>query len=62
MAEEEEDSAGLGMAEIIAIVVCGLIIFAFIFACYIVIRNAKKRKRTTSQKGLNDMSFDKIPE
>ena len=64
MVDEEEGNDGLGMAEIIAIVVCGLIIFAFLFACYVVIRNAQKRKKMTAAKGVakgaKEMSFDKI--
>ena len=35
-----EDSEGLGSAEMIAIAVCGLVIFAFILICIVMIRNA----------------------
>lgn len=48
VSEEEVDQSGkdgLGMAEIIAITVCGLIIFAFLLACYVMIRNAQKRRK-----------------
>ena len=38
--EEEKGSDGLGMAEVIAIIVCGLIIFAFLLACCVMVRNA----------------------
>ena len=38
------------MAEIIAIVVCILIGFAFIMACIIMLRNASKRKRMAAEK------------
>ena len=40
----EDDEGGLGMAEIIAIVVCILIVLAFILVCFIMVRNANKRK------------------
>ena len=58
--DEKEDSSSIGMAEIIAIVVCGIIIVAFIFACIVFARNAKKRQRMTAAKGVKEMSFDKI--
>lgn len=32
------------MAEIIAIVICVLIIFAFLLVCFIMVRNANKKK------------------
>ena len=32
------------MAEVIAIVVCVLIVMAFILVCFIMVRNANKRK------------------
>ena len=32
------------MAEIIAIVICVLIIFAFLLDCFIMVRNANKKK------------------
>ena len=38
------------MAEIIAIIVCLLIGFAFILACVIMLRNANKRKRMAADK------------
>ena len=38
------------MAEIIAILVCTLIVFAFIMACVIMLRNASKRKRMAAEK------------
>ena len=59
---DEEENSGLGMAEIIAIVICGLILLAFLLACYVIIRNAKKRKRMSAAKGAIEMSFDKIGE
>ncbi len=36
--EEEED--GMSLAELIAIIVCGLIVLAFLLMCFIMIRNA----------------------
>lgn len=46
--EASEDSdGGIGAAEIIAIVVCLLIIFAFILACIVMLRNSAKRKKMT---------------
>ena len=38
------------MPEAIAIVVCVLIIFAFVLACIIMLRNASKRKRMAAEK------------
>ena len=40
-----EDSEGLGSAEMIAIAVCGLVIFAFILICIVMIRNAQRKKQ-----------------
>ena len=42
------------MAEVIAIVVCGLIILAFVLACCIMLRNAGKRKRMATEKQIAD--------
>ena len=50
VSDEDDDSSGLGMAEVIAIVVCALIGLAFILACVIMIRNANKRKRMAAEK------------
>ena len=41
------------MAEVIAIIVCGIIVCAFCLVCYIMVRNANKKKQ---------MEFDKDPE
>ena len=40
----------MGMAEVIAIVVCVLIASAFIMACVIMLRNANKRKKMAADK------------
>ena len=48
--DEDDDSSGLGMAEVIAIVVCILIGLAFILACAIMLRNADKRKKMAAEK------------
>ena len=48
--DEDDDSSGLGMAEVIAIIVCIFIGLAFILACAIMIRNAEKRKRMAAEK------------
>ena len=37
---EGSEDDGLGMAEIIAIIICGLIICAFLLACCVMVRNA----------------------
>ena len=42
---DEEDEGGLGSAEMIVIAVCSLIVIAFLLSCYVMIRNANKRKR-----------------
>ena len=47
---DDDDSSGLGMAEVIAIIVCILIGFAFILACAIMLRNANKRKKMAAEK------------
>ena len=39
------DSGGIGMAEIIAIMVCTLIILTFALSCVIMLRNASKKKK-----------------
>ena len=33
------------MAELIAIIVCGLIIVAFLLACIVMVRNSKRKKK-----------------
>ena len=43
--DEDDGDSGIGIAEIIAIVVCSLVILVFILACFIIIRNNEKRKR-----------------
>ena len=49
------------MAEIIAIVVCGLVILAFLLACYVMIRNAQlKKKMNAAVKKSTEMSFDRL--
>ena len=37
---KKEEEGGLGMAELIAIIVCTFIVFAFMMVCCIMIRNA----------------------
>ena len=49
------------MAEIIAIAVCGIIVLAFCLVCYIMVRNANKRKKMASiEKDKEQMQFDRI--
>lgn len=50
VSDDADDSGGLGMAEVIAIIVCILIGFAFILACAIMLRNANKRKKMAAEK------------
>ena len=50
IAEGEAGDEGIGMAEVIAIVVCAIIICAFCLVCYIMVRNANKRKRMAEEK------------
>ena len=48
------------MAEIIAIIVCALIILTFVLACFIMIRNTQKRKNMAAlkaQKTTEDKAF-----
>ncbi len=40
----KEDEDGMSLAELIAIIVCGLIVLAFLLMCFIMIRNAQKKK------------------
>ena len=40
----DEEESGVGMAEVVAIIVCILLVGAFILVCIIIFRNAKKRK------------------
>ena len=40
-----EESSGLGGAELVAIGVCSLIVIAFCMVCFIMVRNANKRKK-----------------
>ena len=42
---DSSDNEGIGMAEIIAIVVCLLVIAAFILACAVMLRNQTKRRK-----------------
>ena len=42
---EKQEEGGLGMAELIAIIVCGLIIVAFLLACIVMVRNSKRKKK-----------------
>ena len=58
--EGSEDDDGLGTAEIIAIVVCGLIICAFLLACCVMVRNASKRRSMKEGGAASEMSFDQI--
>ena len=52
------------MAEIIAIVICVLIIFAFLLVCFIMVRNANKKKEMREaalkrgRKSAGDLSAD----
>ena len=57
---EEEKDEGFGMAEAIVIVVCLLVILAFILACVIMIRNTFKRQQMASEKMLqNEQEMEK---
>ena len=52
MAVSEDDSGeeGLGMAELIAIIVCILIVVAFGLGCCVMLRNAKKKQRMEQER------------
>ena len=43
--DEDDDDSGIGIAEIIAIVVCSLVILVFVLSCFIIIRNNERKKR-----------------
>ena len=47
--DDSKDSGGMGLAELIAIIVCGLIVLAFLLMCFIMVRNSQRRKKMSQE-------------
>lgn len=58
---EDSGSDGMGMAEIVAIAVCALLIGAFILVCIIMFKNGQKRKRIEAAKKQKSNKTKKQP-